>query len=87
MSKKLEKILKNMTKEEIEKFFPPDTRPKGWLSIEEHLPMMLAMDIFQGYTKYRVKFFDGTEGTSAVSDHNIWYYMAKDAGITHWWND
>lgn len=33
-----------------DKCFPPDTRPKGWLSIEEYLPMMYAIDIIQGYT-------------------------------------
>ena len=22
----------------------------------------------------------------AVSDHNNWYYYAKEEGITHWWN-
>ena len=68
------------------KYFPPDTRPKGWLSIEEYLPMMYAIDIIQGYTIYKVKDKDGNEFESAVSDHNVWYYVAKEAGITHWWN-
>ena len=40
MSQKLGEALANMTQEEIDKYFPPDTRPKGWLSIEEYLPMM-----------------------------------------------
>lgn len=22
-----------------------------------------------------------------VMDHNSWYYYAKEAGITHWFND
>jgi hypothetical protein len=86
MSRKLDEALANMTQEEIDKYFPPDTRPKGWLSIEEYLPMMCAIDIMQGYTLYKVKDKDGNEFESAVSDHNVWYYMAKDAGITHWWN-
>ena len=65
---------------------PPDTRPKGWLSIEEYLPMMCAIDIVQGYTLYKVKDKNGNEFESAVSDHNNWYYYAKEEGITHWWN-
>jgi len=86
MSKKLNEALANMTQEDIDKYFLPDTRPKGWLSIEEYLPMMYAIDIMQGYTLYKVKDKDGNEFESAVSDHNVWYYMAKNAGITHWWN-
>ena len=86
MSKKLHEALANMTQEDIDKYFPPDTRPKGWLRIEEHLPMMYAIDIMQGYTLYKVKDKDGNEFESGVSDHNVWYYMAKEAGITHWWN-
>jgi hypothetical protein len=87
MIKKLEEALVNMTQEEIDKYFSPDTRPKGWLSIEEYLPMMLAVDIMQGYTLYKVKDRNGGEFESAVSDHNVWYYVAKEAGITHWWNE
>lgn len=86
ISRKLDDTLANMTQEEIDKYFPPDTRPKGWLSIEEYLPMMNAIDIMQGYTLYKVKDKDDNEFESAVSDHNVWYYMAKEAGITHWWN-
>ena len=79
-------LLANITQEEINKYFPPDTRPKGWLSIEEYLPMMCAIDIVQGYTLYKVKDKNGNEFESAVSDHNNWYYYAKEEGITHWWN-
>lgn len=67
-------------------YFPPSTRQKGWVSIEEYLPMMHAVDSMQGYTLYKVKDKDGNEFESAVSDHNVWYYMAKEAGITHWLN-
>ena len=86
MSKKLDETLANITPEEMAKYFPPDTRPKGWLSIEEHLPMMYAIDYFNGGTTYKVKDKDGNEFTSTVMDHNVWYYMAKEAGVTHWWN-
>lgn len=47
---------------------------------------MCAIDIVQGYTLYKVKDKNGNEFESAVSDHNNWYYYAKEEGITHWWN-
>lgn len=58
--------------------------PEGWVSIEEHLPMMNASDLLTGYTTYTVKNAEGKESTTIVSDHNTWYYYAKEAGITHW---
>ena len=67
--------------------FPPDTTPKGWLSIEEHLPGWLAKDVMQGYSVYKVRHKDGTEFESAVTDHGLWYYLAKEAGVTHWLNE
>lgn len=79
--------LDKMTPEELEKYFPKDTKPKGWISIEDHLPMMLVIDIMKGYSEYRVKYQDGHEDITYVTDHNIWYYRAKDEGITHWYND
>ena len=87
MEKQLDKALKNITKEDIEKYFPERNIPVGWVSIEEHLPMWFAIDVAQGYSEYKVKYKDGKESTSGVTDHSTWYYMAKDAGITHWWND
>lgn len=62
------------------------TIPTGWVSIEEHLPMFLVGDIMQGYSEYIVKYKDGIESVSRVSDHNTWYYHAKEQGITHWFN-
>lgn len=82
----LDKALAEMTPEEKEKFFPKDTTPKGWVSIEEHLPYMRAMDIMDGCTVWKVKNADGLEFFSPVSDHAVWYYFAKESGITHWWN-
>lgn len=64
-----------------------DGIPKGWVSIDDHLPRMLGKDIFQGFTFYRVKFNTGEERKSGVADHNTWYYMAKERGVTHWFND
>ncbi len=94
MSKKLltslEEALAKKTPEDIQKLFadlfPPDDTPKGWVDIEEHLPQMLAQDIGAG-TRYKVKLSDGTEDYSLVGDHNVWYYEAKEAGVTHWWNE
>ena len=86
----LARHLKNMTDEEkaeMEKFFE-DKRPKGWLSIEEHLPMMFAEDLAQGYTVFKVRDKDGREFESCVTDHTVWYYMiAKPLEITHWLNE
>lgn len=88
---KLKKYLDSKTPEELSKewdeMFPPDTTPKGWVSIEDSLPMMLAIDISKGYTEYKVKFKNGHEDISGVSDHNMWYYEAKEIGITHWLNE
>lgn len=86
--KELRDSLENMTEEEFKAHFPPDTRPKGWVSIEEHLPMMSAIDLLgTGYTVFKVKDRYGNEFESGVSDHNVWYYSAKEEGITHWWNE
>ncbi len=72
-------------KQELRDFFKDET-PKGWLSIEEHLPKFIAKDIMQGYSIYTVKDKDGNEFESPVSDHRAWYYRAKEDGITHWFN-
>lgn len=87
--KALKNHLENMTPEEIEeaKEFFKDKNPKGWNSIEDCLPAMKASDIMQGYTEVKVKDKDGNESISHVSDHNVWYYIVKEAGITHWWNE
>jgi hypothetical protein len=86
LRKYLESLTPEQLEEERQKFFPEDTKPKGWLSIEEHLPMFMANDIMQGYSIYKVRDKDGNEFESGVADHNTWYYEAKDAGITHWLN-
>lgn len=90
MVKALREHLESLKSEQIEeireKYFT-DKRPKGWLSIEEHLPMMFAIDIVRGYSVFKVKDKDGNEFESAVADHNTWYYRAKDEGITHWLNE
>lgn len=87
--KSFRKILDEMTEEENERMrnYFKDDRPKGWLSIEEHLPMMLIDDLVQGYSVFKVRDKDGKEFETHVTDHHIWYYHAKDAGVTHWLND
>lgn len=87
LKKKIDKSLREMTHEEWEACFPKDTRPTGWISIEDSLPEMYAIDIMKGYSEYKVKYADNTESTTKVADHNTWYYFAKETGITHWWHD
>lgn len=84
---KIKKLIENITPEEIEKYFPDRNIPKGWVSIEDYLPMMLAMDVVKGYTEYKVKFKDESEGVTCISDHTMWYYYAKEAGVKYWWNE
>jgi hypothetical protein len=86
---KLKEHLDSLSESEIEdlrKLFA-DKRPKGWLSIDEHLPMMLAEDISRGYSVYKVRYSDGAEDITKVADHSVWFYEAKEAGITHWFNE
>lgn len=86
--KKLQEAIDNITPEEIEKYFPPDTRPKGWLSIEDYLPHCYAIDfVVKGYSEFKVKYADGHTDVSRVCDHGVWYYYAKEEGITHWLNE
>ena len=87
MSKALDKALADITPEEIEKYFPADKRPKGWISIEDSLPQCLGGDfITQGYSRYKVKNAQGEEFFTHVCDHNMWYVISKEEGVTHWWN-
>ena len=89
MLKALREHLSKMSEEEKLKLKDEltDKTPEGWLSIEEHLPAMRMGDLLEdGYRKIKVRFKDGKEDISRVSDHNIWYYEAKEAGITHWYN-
>ena len=85
--KQVDEALANMTPEDIEKYFPKDTTPKGWLSIDDYLPKMLAKDLVQGGTLYKVAYSNGDEGTSIVSDHNMWVVYAREQGVTHWLNE
>jgi hypothetical protein len=94
MLEKVEELLSTEEgREEARKFFEDiqgPKIPKGWVSIEDHLPMMLAKDVAQGYTLYKCLLSLSDDNNSVietrVSDHNIWYFEAKEAGITHWWN-
>lgn len=83
---KLKKYLENLSaaeKEELRNYFK-DERPKGWISIEDCLPMMFAKDVAQGYSVFKVRDASGFESESKVADGNTWYYYAKEVGITHW---
>jgi len=85
----LSESLNNLSDEDIKKYFSTENENDSdeWISIEDKLPMMRASDILKGYTIYTVKDKDGNESISAVTDHNIWYYNAKELGITHWKNN
>lgn len=88
--KKLEALIDNMTPEEKarhEYLLKSSEKPKGWLSIEEHLPVWKAKDFEKGYTTVRVRYSTGRSGYSQCTDHNMWYHIMKDSGVTHWWND
>lgn len=79
-----------LTPEELEdiklRFFTEPIIPKGWVSIEDHLPFCKIGDLLNHGTKYNVKDKDNNVFDSFVMDHNIWYYQAKENGITHWFN-
>lgn len=89
MIKNLSIILDSLTEEELkehkEKYFPESTIPKGWVSIEDHLPQWLAKDVIKGYTNYKVK-DEISEFVTGVTDPNIFKYYAMECGITHWFN-
>lgn len=87
MINKLREYLKNRTPEQIEedREFFRDKTPKGWISIEDHLPKLRAVDFMTGST-YKVRDADGKEFDTVVGDHNVWYHEAKAIGITHWLN-
>lgn len=88
--KLLRKWLANMTpeeKEELKEKFK-DKRPKGWVDVNEYLPMMYASDLMQGYSVYKVRDSAGKEFDSHVCDGHLWYYYtAQPLNITHWFNE
>ena len=47
---------------------------------------MRAVDIGRG-TEIKVKDKNDNESTSIVGNHNTWYYLVKEQGITHWFNE
>ena len=84
----------NMSEEELAeikaKYFTEDEIPEGWVDIEEHLPMVTCQDFLdnEAIVKFiKVKDKDGNIFDDQVGDHHMWYYRAKEAGITHWWNE
>ena len=86
---RMRKYLQNVDKNEIKEFFDKLPKPpKGWVSIDEFLPMCLAIDyIRQGYTEYKVMDANGKEFITHVCDHGVWLYeYAKPNNITHWFN-
>lgn len=88
MSERIDKHLSTLSKEDIEKLFPPDTRPLGWVSLEtkEHLPQCLARDFLNGGTPIVVKTAEGKMYLTHVGDPLMWYYDVKHFGATHYFN-
>ena len=76
----LKKHLNSLSKEEIkdirEKYFKDD-RPKGWVSIEQHLPMMFAVDIMQGYSVFKVRDKDGNEFETKVAEIKSLQFLGR----------
>ena len=86
---KIDDFFDNLSEEDIErikqKYFPESTIPKGWVSIEDHLPQFLVKDVEVGYSTYKVR--NEEEFYMDVTDPNIFYYKAKELGVTHWHNN
>lgn len=91
LKEQIDAFFDSKTPEEIEeikkKYFTEPKVPKGWVSIEDHLPQFRAIDLLKGGSVYKIRYKDGSEDATKVSDHNLWYKLAKDAGVTHWYND
>jgi hypothetical protein len=86
------KITDSITDEQREKFWKDWEENRwdkdlktGWISIEDCLPRMSAMDLLNGGTRCKVKTKDGEEFDTRVGDHQGWYYEVKEIGVTHWW--
>lgn len=90
LKSKIDDFFDNLSEEDIERikqeYFPESTIPKGWVSIEEHLPQFLAKDVGKGFSTYKVR-GEGREQYMNVVDPNIFYYEAKELGVTHWHNN
>lgn len=87
LEEQLDKFLQEM-KDDYFKEYIEESIPKGWVNIEEYLPQCLGGDfVTKGYSSYKVLDKDGNEFESKVNDSKIWYYKAKESGITHWWNE
>lgn len=69
-----------------EQHFAPD-----WVSVEDRLPMVTTDDITKNipdeYGNNIYKVVQVTDGKriwySGVGDHNVWYYEARESGVTH----
>jgi hypothetical protein len=55
-----------------------------WIDIEKELPKWMSRDIGQGYTGVEVLDDHGETWIDGVTDHQTWYYLMKELGVTHW---
>lgn len=86
----LKKLLNEASEEDLARWreiLIKNETPKGWISIEKHLPQMKAKDIIQGYSVYKCRDSKGVETYTTVSDHNSWYYFALGNDIKEWFNE
>ena len=66
VKQKIDNFFNNLTEDEIEKlkekYSPKESNTaKGWVSIEESLPILRALDLFEGGTEYKILFEDGQD--------------------------
>ena len=82
VKQKIDNFFNNLTEDEIEKlkekYSPKENNtPKVWVSIDEGLPMLKAVDLFEGGTEYKILFEDGVESYSRVLDPNACIILLK----------
>lgn len=84
---KLREKLENITEDDFKEYFRNKPKiPKGWVSIDDHLPKWLAIDLERGYSSYKVRDINGNEFKTTVTDHSLWEVQAREMNITHWLN-
>lgn len=89
----LDQHIRNMTEDDWDKYFPDRHKKQveEWVNIEDELPVVRCCDIGRNEAflarVVKVKDINGKEFHSQVGDHLMWYYMAKENGITHWYRE
>lgn len=90
LNKKLDRIIKQITLQDYQLFTKKEKEiPKGWVSIEKHLPVCSTIDFLKKeYTPYKVKDKNGDIFECGVGEDSlVWYSDVKTIGVEYWWND